>query len=621
MPDRRLRVARLLLWASLVGLVVHLIDGDKPWSGGIAERLVEELPLRAIDYARTYRWWISLGSAGLVVALLATLRRWIGSPEAAECPDLAAPEHGGRAVAVVAALAMLTAALLAAPRLDLSFWEDERRTVVFSVDGGYTRDSEGDLVFREVPWRDSWLYTLKRPNNHVPFSLASRLSLGAWRAVTQPELRFASERAVRLPAFAFGIAAIGALAWLLWRTGLPWAAGFAAFFLAIHPWHLRYTSEARGYSLLLLCMPLLLGAMVAVLHRGTWRRWIAFAAVEVILLWVYPGGVPILVVANAALLFEIWRRHRGALREPATRWLVANGVAASAFMLLMGANLLIFLWHSEWDPKGVSWRFIRDVLSHLWVGTAFSFRHAPEHYAELADVARAAPVFFRSAVAATGALCLLGAVRLARRGRAGGMLLAMVLLPAPILIWSVELRQSMIYERHVIFAVPSLAILLGAGLEGISAWLRSAPARAAVTTLVMLLFLGSYAWLSHDVLSALRSLPIQQNREVALTARPNKDPFAAENREILTAGWQGSFAYYDPNLHQVPNRERLLTLLEDADRTGRELYVNYTRPWLARGKDRELVELMNDEELFETVATFYGFEPRGLIHVCRYRGR
>ena len=276
MPDRRLRVARLLLWASLVGLTVHLIAGDKPWSGGIAERLAEGVPLRAIDYARTYRWWISLGSAGLVIGLLATLRRWIGSPRAAECPELAAPDRGGRAVAAVAALAMLTAALMAAPRLDFSFWEDERRTVRFSVDGGYDRDREGDLVFREVRWRDAWLYTLSRPNNHVPFSLLARLSLGAWRAVAQPELRFASEPAVRLPAFVFGIAAIGALAWCLWRVGLPWAAGFAAIFLAIHPWHLRYTSEARGYSLLLLCMPLLLGAMVAVLHRGTWRRWIAF---------------------------------------------------------------------------------------------------------------------------------------------------------------------------------------------------------------------------------------------------------------------------------------------------------------------------------------------------------
>ncbi len=30
--------------------------------------------------------------------------------------------------------------------------------------------------------------------------------------------------------------------------------------------------------------------------------------------------------------------------------------------------------------------------------------------------------------------------------------------------------------------------------------------------------------------------------------------------------------------------------------------------------------MMEDEDLFELVATFYGFEPRGLRYVYRYRG-
>jgi len=628
--DRRLRCARLVLWASLIGLIfrlslieliVHLIYGDKPGSGGIAEHLAEGLPIRTIDSAWTYHWWISLGSAALAVGLLVTLRRWIGPAQAAECPDLAAPDRGGRAVAAVAALAMLTAALMAAPRLEFSFAEDERRTVRFSVDGGYARNPEGDLVFHEVPWRDSWLYTLNRPTNHVPFSLLARLSLGAWRAVTQPELRFASEPAVRLPAFAFGIAAIGALAWCLWRVGLPWAAGFAAILMAIHPWHLRYTSEARGYSLLLFCIPLLVGAMVAVLHRGTWRRWLAFGSVEVVLLWVFPGGVAILGVANAALLFEIWRRHRGALREPATRWLVTSFAAAALFMLLMGANLLIFLWHSEWAREPIKWTFIRDVLSHLWVGTNFAFHHAPEHYAELRDVARAAPVFFHTALATTGALCLLGAVRLAMRARAGALLLLVLLLPAPLTILAAHLRETMIHNWYVIFALPSFAILLGAGLEGFFGWLRPPRAAAAATVAVMLAYLGGYAWLSRDVRSSLRSVSIQQTREAVLMTRPSLDPLAEENLDILTVGWQRVPKYYDPNIHEIWKQEQLLGLLDEADRTGREFYVNYGRANLARRYYPELVDMVEREDLFEPVATFYGFEPRGLMHVYRYRGR
>ena len=115
--------------------------------------------------------------------------------------------------------------------------------------------------------------------------------------------------------------------------------------------------------------------------------------------------------------------------------------------------------------------------------------------------------------------------------------------------------------------------------------------------------------------------PIQPNREVALTARPNLDPFAAENLEILTTGWQGAFGYYDPNFRQISDVEQLLALVEEADHSGRELYVTYARPWLTRGEQGKLLELMKNQELFETVATFYGFEPRGVTHVCRYLGR
>jgi hypothetical protein len=33
------------------------------------------------------------------------------------------------------------------------------------------------------------------------------------------------------------------------------------------------------------------------------------------------------------------------------------------------------------------------------------------------------------------------------------------------------------------------------------------------------------------------------------------------------------------------------------------------------------MEMVEREDLFEPVATFYGFEPRGMICVYRYRGR
>jgi hypothetical protein len=524
-------------------------------------------------------------------------------------------------VAIVAALAMLGATVIASPRLGFSFLEDELYTVRRSVDGEYVHNREDDLVFREVPWRNTWLYSSNMPNNHVPFSLLARVSLSAWRAAAQPKLRFASEPAVRFPALVFGIAAIGALAWFLWRVGLPWAACFAPMLMAIHPWHLRYASEARGYSLLLLCIPLLLGAMITVLHRGIWRRWVAFGSVEVALLWVYPAGVVFLAVANAALLLELWRRHQSAMYEPAMRWLVTSFAAAALLMLLMGANLLVFVWHYQWESEPVKWKYLRDLLSYLWVGTVYSFHHFPEHYAELADVAREAPVFFRTALAATGVLCLLGTIQLAVRARAGALLLAVVLLPTPLMLLGAYLREALIHERYLIIALPSFTILLAAGLECLFAWLRPPRAAAAATVAVMLAYLGAYVWLSRDVRSSLRSVSIEETREAVLMTRPSLDPFADRNLEIMTAGWRRVLKYYDPNIQVIWKQQQLLDLLDEADRTGRELYVHYGRPNLARRRYPELVNLVESEDLFERVATLYGFEPSGLMRVYRYLGR
>jgi hypothetical protein len=618
--DRRLRGVRYFLLALLVGLLVHLVFGDNPWQDGIAKAARRGHPPSARDYAETYGWWIALGCAGLVATLLASARHWIGPPQPAECADLAPPRRGGRVVAAVAALAVLGAAALAAPRLSFPFWDDEQYTVRHHLDGRYEqRDDE--LVFRKRRWGDAWLYTLNRPNNHVPFTLLGKLSLGAWRTVAQPELRFANEAAVRAPAFAFGLAAIAATAWLLWRVGLFWAALFAPLFLAIHPWQLRYTSEARGYSLLLLCVPLLWGAAVGVVHRGSWRRWIAFGLAEVVLLWAYPGGSAIVGITNAGLLLELWRRQRGALRDPLTRFGVTSLGAAALFLLLHGANLLIFLWHTEWSHESIHWSYVRDVASHLWVGTSFAFRRLNEHYVELADVAQRAPGLFRVSVVASGALCVLGALRLGLRARLGWVLLAAAVLPAPLTILGAHLRQTEIHEWYVIFALPSVAILLGAGLEALGAAVRPARARAALTATLLLVYLGVYAWISSDVRAVVRSVPIQQTRAAVLMTRPDLDPFSEANREIFTVSWQRTPYYYDPNVHVIGRREQLLELLDQADRSGRELFINYGRPNLARGRFPELTELLKRDDLFEPVARFYGLEPRGQMLVYRYRRR
>jgi hypothetical protein len=615
---------RVVLGMTLAALLAHLLFGENPFSGGVAERVAEGKIVRPVDYARTYGWWVAGANALLVAGLLLTLRRWIGprTPAAAAAP----PSPGGwapRWFALGVLGAMLVAALLAWPRLTFSLWDDEQYMVRHSVDGLYRKDGTGALYFHRVHWRDTFLYTLNRPANHVPMAILSRLSLATWRAVARPELRFADERAVRLPAWVAGVGAVGATALLLRRMGFAAAGVFAAWLLALHPWHLRYASEARGYSLLLLLLPLLLIAMLDVLQRGSWRRWGRYGLAQVLLLWTYPGAVALLAVVNGVAAIELWRSHRGTagVREQGARWLVTNLVSAGAWAQLMLPNVLMFILHHPWPQERFRMGFLLQTGSHLWVGTAWAYGRLGEYYAELCDFALAWPGFFRLALASSVALLLLGVARLLAGRGVRALLVAVLILPAPIMALGAWSREAKVYEWYFIFALPSLAMLLAIGVASLFAWVRRPGIAATLGAAAMGLYLAGYAWISHAPRTALRSVSIQPTREAVALTRPSRDPFAPENREITTVSWSRTPFYYDPLVHQIASPEQLLDLLEQAKRTGRPLYVNYGRTSTAQRRHPELVALAEREDLFEEVAVLYGFEPRGHMRVYRYRGR
>ncbi|MCP5056448.1 MAG: hypothetical protein GY937_06930 [bacterium] len=188
--------------------------------------------------------------------------RWLGRAEADVRETFVPPAISRVGVALVV-LAMLVAGGLAIPRLSMSFWDDETYTVGNHIVGRWKIDErDGSYEFKRLKWPDAF-FAYSTANNHVGFTLLSRLtSRIAWSG-GKPDDRMIHEGAVRAPAFAAGVLSIGALAWLLWRAGFGTAGVLAAWLLALHPWLLRYLAEARGYA-----MAMLLGSVVARIGRS-----------------------------------------------------------------------------------------------------------------------------------------------------------------------------------------------------------------------------------------------------------------------------------------------------------------------------------------------------------------
>ena len=143
----------------------------------------------------------------------------------------------------------------AAPRLRQSLWDDEIYAVRKIVLGTDRIQSDGSVKIKQLPWWRT-LALRRGARNHGLQSVLSRF-VGGTQTVVHPDGLQFSETAIRLPSFIAGALSIPALALLVARLGFPWAGVIAATLLALHPWHLKLATEARGYPFVFLFIPLM----------------------------------------------------------------------------------------------------------------------------------------------------------------------------------------------------------------------------------------------------------------------------------------------------------------------------------------------------------------------------
>ena len=230
---------------------------------------------------------------------------------------------------------MVACALLGFPRLGQSLWEDEVYSVRRCVLGEYRVKGDGTVELKKLPWKNTlWKYTT---TNHIFQSILARLSHSAWRSLARPTGLQLSEAAARLPSYLAGILAVGAIGLLAARFGLAWEGALAAWLIAIHPWHMRFTTEARGYGLVALLIPVsVLLAVYYALNRGQWKWWIALAMANFALLYTWPPALFTVLILHLciAISFLTEKRFSPGRDTLILRWLVSGTVAGVVFLQL-----------------------------------------------------------------------------------------------------------------------------------------------------------------------------------------------------------------------------------------------------------------------------------------------
>ncbi len=244
--------------------------------------------------------------------------------------------------------------------------------------------------------------------------------------------------ALRLVSAAFAVASVPVIALLCARLAGR-AAALAATILVSASWMLLFHGVyGRMYSLFLLTSTLSYLAFVDVVTRGGRRRWVLWAIAVLAVVATHPYGA--LVLASQALFVLARARPRGAL-------------VAGAAVVVAGTPF----WYTDLVLAG---RF--DVS----VGTGGAKLDGPLPVAEyLVDVAGDFTAGYLVAVVAVLALATVGARGLWLRSRAAAALAGLVLGVPAVALTAAQFGESTSPEsRHLVFALPFFAALVGTGL-------------------------------------------------------------------------------------------------------------------------------------------------------------
>ena len=283
--------------------------------------------------------------------------------------------------------AMIFTGVLASKRLNFGLAHDEDLSARRAIVGEYKLAKDGSVLPPKLKLQNT-LYDYRKPTNHVLYSVLARSAWHTWGLFAHPEDRYIREWVIRLPAWLAGVFGVLALALLVARLAGGPAGLMAAWLLALHPWHLRYASEARGYSVLLLLVSVTLLVWLRATQENHWRWWMAFGLCQFLMLWVYPAAIYIPLVLNG--LTALWLGREWVRRPDETRfrrWLAANFIAAipaTQVMLPLVPQLLSHLRTAPEARQPLNMELVdRRIIEHVrrsWLEqeriTQFALRRA-----------------------------------------------------------------------------------------------------------------------------------------------------------------------------------------------------------------------------------------------------
>lgn len=599
-------VLRLVLGAVLLGWIVYLCRSGWTREGSVFD-IPAPKPWPKVGHF-THLGWHAAALLSLPLCVAGIFRaRWLcRRPPVPKDPRPGLGRGERLGFLASAALALALALGNGLPRMTHPLWADEFATFRIAV-GEFkstARNPEPRFFRRSLAEAG---YSYEKPNNHQLFSVLGHLChkrLGGTNK-KDPTRPWFSEWKFRLPAFVAALAGLPVLGWLLVRLGQPLAAMLAMPLWALHPWFVRYASEARGYGLCFLLLPLALLFLLAALHGGRRRDWIGFGLGLGLLLLSYFGTLFLVLLAGLAALLAILDQPR-ARRGPQLAGLLLAGLIA-LLLWLPGflpclPGLRAYLPRTQCsDIARMDADYVRHEVGFFLAGLRhIEWEPGNPHSQSTADLPLPFGLLAGCAFVALAAGCLL----LARRPQQRWLLLPL-LLGAPLTFGICVARNSYLFPWYLSPALPELLGLAAIGLGGGLRWVSARSGRPLPVALAIGL-VALYAWQTDGPRSSLREAPTTPTRETVAVYRRHINPYRRPEADVVSLGIWGTNQMYDPFSHQIRSLASMRGVVAAAVAAEQRVFADIGQVSVAREKQRQIMQLLDDPRLFFRHGPFWG---------------
>lgn len=509
---------------------------------------------------------------------------------------------------ILLAAIMLFTIVLNAPRLTQSLWGDEEWTMRHNVVGDYIVTKEGALKFKPVTWGEAtWSYL--SPNNHCTFSLLSKASHTLlYRSQNSRDALYFSEIAMRMPSFIAGLLALFLVYQLMSELGFPRAGIIAAALLSLHPWFVRYSTEARGYGLLFVLWPLALLMLLRGLRTGEWRWWIAFGLCQWFLLSTWMLQIHWVLAMNMAAVGCLWGRRDDPHRVLFRRWLFGCliGVLLTLPTLLPAVpQILAWMQGERAMANEPPWRWCIEAATWLLTGQGW---HTPQPISpycigrDLEWPVHALKLVFEFGLPAV--FIIGGSFVFTRVSKLHRWVFVAMLLPFMTVVLQAVKGGNLLLPWYASPLLPAFVMLMSLGIDR-SATILSGHWQwfAAMCFVVVPGAIWSHECSllrSHDFEPILAATRMTRDVLNPKLINPKRDPITVQ----FCLPRQG----YDPACVIIKQSGELEALISQARQDHRALFIHLGDVPMARLRWPEIMTLVDDKNLFESLAVLYGME-------------